>query len=202
MIFVKHRLNTINKLKKLNKSYGAEIDLRASGKKIILEHESFKKGTDFKKWLNHYDHSFLIANIKEEGIEKNVIKSLKEKGINDYFLLDVTVPMLIKLNNNNIFDVCLRVSKYENISNLRNFNRKNKWLWFDTFEKKIPTNNNELNKLKKLGFKICLVSPELITNKKNDIKEFFKKNFTSIRKMNMICTKFPKHWESLFDKKV
>ena len=43
MILIKHRANKIKDLKKLNKNYGVEIDIRSKGKKLYLHHDPFVK---------------------------------------------------------------------------------------------------------------------------------------------------------------
>ena len=69
MIIVKHRVNTINEIKKINKEFGVEIDLRSNKSRIYLHHDPFKKGEDFSKWLKFYNHKLLVLNVKEEGLE-------------------------------------------------------------------------------------------------------------------------------------
>ena len=78
MIFTSHRINTIKKLNKTPKCYGVEVDLRDYKKKIILSHDPFKSGESFDEFLKKYDHKFLILNIKSEGIEFTILKSLKK----------------------------------------------------------------------------------------------------------------------------
>ena len=196
MIYVKHRQNKIFNIKKLNPKFGAEIDIRSYNNKLIIHHEPFMQGEDLEKWLKNYNHKFLIANIKEEGIEKKIISILNKHNIKKYFLLDVTIPMINKLNNSNFYKIALRISKFENLLNITNFNKRNKWLWIDTFDKKFPINIKDIILVKSNNYKLCLVSPELITNNKNDIEIFYKKNFKMIKKIDIICTKFPEHWES------
>ena len=200
MIFVKHRQNTIKKIQKLDKFYGAEIDIRYNGRNLVLTHDYLKEEAKFSEWLKYYNHKFLIANIKEEGIESSVIQEIKKKRLRNFFLLDVTVPMIIKLNSKNIFDFSLRVSKYENLINIYNFNNKNKWIWIDTYDTNIPFEISDLDLMKDKGFKICLVSPELISNKKQDISFFLQKYIKYIPKLDMVCTKFPEYWEYLIEK--
>ena len=43
MIIVKHRINSIKKLKKTSVNFGIEFDVRSYSKKIIIEHSPFKK---------------------------------------------------------------------------------------------------------------------------------------------------------------
>jgi hypothetical protein len=39
---------------------------------------------DFREWLKSYKHGLLALNIKQEGIELEVIKLLKEYKIDNY----------------------------------------------------------------------------------------------------------------------
>ena len=88
MILVAHRINTIDKLKKLDKKYGVEIDIRDKGKNLFIVHDPFKKGILLKSFLKHYDHKLIIANIKSERIEDSVIKIFNKLNIKNYFFLD------------------------------------------------------------------------------------------------------------------
>ena len=78
MIFIKHRVNKIRDLKKLNKEYGVEIDIRSNGKNLYLHHDPYKKGESFIKWLRYYNHNVIVLNVKEEGLEDQIIKIKRE----------------------------------------------------------------------------------------------------------------------------
>lgn len=197
MIYIKHRQNRIDQLKKLDITYGTEIDVRSYAKQIVLSHESFKENVKFEKWLKYYNHKFLIINVKEEGIEKKLISILKKNKIKNYFLLDVTIPMIIKLNKVNFFNIAIRISEYENLSNINKFNIMNKWVWIDTFNNKIPISLRNIINLKRKSYKLCLVSPELIYKRKKSIDKIILKNIKLINKFDAICTKFPSYWEKL-----
>ena len=56
-----------------------------------------EKEQNFEEYLANYKKQFIVANIKESGIEDKVEKILKEKKIEDYFFLDVEFPYI--LNN-------------------------------------------------------------------------------------------------------
>tara|TARA_Y100000590_G_scaffold419457_1_gene521210 strand:- start:669 stop:1253 length:585 start_codon:yes stop_codon:yes gene_type:complete len=194
MIIIKHRVNTINSLKKIDQKYGIEIDIRSKNKKLILHHDPFKKGPNLDVFLKYYRHKFLVANIKEEGLEYKVIESLKKKKIKNYFLLDVTVPQLIKIIKKEK-KIAFRISKYENIRGALKFRKILKWVWVDTFKGQLPISTKEILKLKKNNYKICLVSPELPTNKFVYLKKMKKKIKNYKKLFNAICTKKPKMWE-------
>tara|TARA_B100000965_G_C19411329_1_gene677842 strand:- start:152 stop:760 length:609 start_codon:yes stop_codon:yes gene_type:complete len=197
MIVIKHRVNSVEDLKKTPTKYGVEIDLRSYGQKIIVDHEPFRKSITFNKWLKFYNHKFLILNTKEERIEIKILKLLVQNKIKNYFFLDSTIPMIHTLNQKNFFKIALRVSHYE--SHLKYFNLikkniKNEWLWLDTIDGNIPLKLEELKKLKKLGYKICLVSPELPLKKKANINKFEKKYYKFLDYVDAVCTKKINFW--------
>ena len=82
MIVIKHRVNTVENLKKTPIRFGVEIDLRSENGNIYLHHDPFKKGVQFKKWLNHFNHKIIVLNVKEEGLEKKILSLLEYKKIN------------------------------------------------------------------------------------------------------------------------
>ena len=178
MEIIIHRINTIKKLKKIPKIFGAEIDLRVYKSKIILNHEPFKSGDTLDNFLKHYKHGTLILNIKEDGIEDKVIKKVKKAKIKSYFLLDVEMPYMYSATNVGIRDIAVRFSEYEDISLTKHFNNKLKWVWIDTATK-LPINKKNIQILSKL--KSVLVCPERWGRAK-DIEVYKKKlkrlNFT------------------------
>ena len=63
--FCCHRINTIKELKEISIEYGIEIDLRDNvNGEIHLAHDPFILGELFEEYLKHYQHSFIILNIK------------------------------------------------------------------------------------------------------------------------------------------
>ena len=51
MIIIKHRVNTIKDLKKTDKNFGVEIDLRSNQSNVYLNHDPFKNGENFLSYL-------------------------------------------------------------------------------------------------------------------------------------------------------
>ncbi|MBD1150646.1 hypothetical protein IDH12_04595 [Pelagibacterales bacterium SAG-MED29] len=195
MELIAHRLNKIKELTKLPKKYGAEIDLRSSGSKIILHHDSFKKGEKFENYLSNYNHGTLILNIKESGIEKEAIKIVKKFNIKNFFLIDVELPFIFQNNKSVNKDISIRYSEYESIETVKKFVNNVGWIWIDT-HKKLPLNKNISNTLKK--FKSCLVCPERWGRPK-DIRPYFQKmqKINFIPNSVMTAKKYFKTWESL-----
>lgn len=157
MEIIVHRVNSINKLRKIPKTFGAEIDLRVYRSKIILNHEPFKSGDTLDNFLKNYNHGTLILNIKEDGIEDEVIKKVNKAKIKSFFLLDVEFPYIFKSLKNNQKNIAIRFSEKEPIEISKLFEKKFKWLWIDTVTK-LPVNKKNLRIIKK--FKSCIVCPE------------------------------------------
>ena len=199
MIIIKHRCNSVSKLKKTSINYGIEVDLRSFGKKLIVNHNPFENGVCFEKWIGNYSHKFLILNVKEEGLEKRLLSIMKKKKINNFFFLDQSFPFLVKTLKLKEKRCALRISDYESAQTAFEIKLKPNWIWLDCFEKS-NFNLKMLNKLKKLSYKICIVSPELHNIKrtkeiKNLLKKINKLNF----KFDAVCTKKPLMWKKYYE---
>ena len=179
MIKIIHRINTIKKLKKIPEKYGIEIDVRGFGDKIFLNHDPIEPGKDYDElgeYLDNFNHKFIIFNIKEAGYEKRVIQLAKERGIEDYFLLDVEFPFLYSATRNEGFrKIAVRFSEAEPIEAVLAQEKEGvplvEWVWIDT-NTKLPLNKENIKILK--DFKTCLVCPER-WGRSEDIKEYKKK---------------------------
>ena len=196
MILIKHRINSIKELEKINFKYGVEIDVRSLKNRLCLNHEPYNSGVSLDSFLKKFNHSFLIVNIKEEGIEFKVLEKLKKNKVKNFFLLDVTVPQILKiLKRKKEKRIAIRISKYENLEGAMKLANKIDWVWVDTFDGKLPITFNQIKKLKKKKLRICLVSPEL-PMKKNLYLDKLKTNFKKkINLFDAICTKNPKKWK-------
>ena len=158
MEIIIHRVNSIIKLKKVESKYGAEIDIRSQGSNLILNHEPFFNGDKLIDYLDEYNHGTLILNIKEQGIEDEVLRLIRKRSqIKSYFLLDVEFPYIFNSSRNGEKDIAIRFSEDESIETVKKYINKVNWVWLDTFtefpikEKNIKVLNN---------FKQCLVCPE------------------------------------------
>ena len=162
-------IRKINKIKELKnpKKFGTEIDVRSFKSKLVLNHEP-KTGDELIAYLNEYSHGTIIFNIKEAGIEDEVIKIAKQKKIKSYFLLDVEHPYIIKSNTQSKKKIAVRFSEFEPIELSKKFKKFTNWIWIDTITK-LPIDKSNLHIIKK--FNSCLVSPER-WKRKNDIKKY------------------------------
>tara|TARA_B100000287_G_scaffold430815_1_gene486794 strand:+ start:1135 stop:1737 length:603 start_codon:yes stop_codon:yes gene_type:complete len=196
-ILVQHRINTIQDLHDVPINYGVEVDIREQNGDLICAHDPFEKGELFKNFLSHFKHKFLIANIKEEGIEKSVISCIKDQKIENYFLLDVTFPYLVKLAKEGINKIALRVSDYENLNLNLITDLSIEWIWLDAFSN-FPI--EELNKIQayssKNKIKVCLVSPELHMSRSNLKSERIHDQIKATNySFDAICTKKTTIWQ-------
>lgn len=195
-IVILHRINTIKQLKKIDKNYGVEVDVRSIKNKLVCSHDPFIKGDNFINWIKEFNHKFLIINIKEEGLEKKIITIMKSCNIKNYFLLDVSFPFIFKLSKNKFRKIAYRISDFENINENTLSILKSNWIWLDTF---YELSDNLINKIKKFKkkykFKICLCSPELHMDRDKRISNKILNNiYSSNLKFEAICTKDPKLW--------
>lgn len=195
MHFIAHRVNTIKDLKNIPFEYGVEVDLRDFGKKLILHHDPFKDGEDFEEYLKYYNHRSLILNIKSEGVEFKALEILKKNNVKKYFFLDSSFPMINQLSLKGEKNIALRFSEYEGIETISLMSKRVNWVWVDCFSK-LPITFMNFKILKKLGYKLCLVSPELQdqNHKLKRYKEYlFKYNII----FDAICTKVQniQRWE-------
>lgn len=160
MEYIAHRINTIEELKQIPKEYGVELDLRDFGDRLILQHDPFKDGQDFEEYLKHYNHGRMILNIKSERIEHKVLELIQKYGIKKYFFLDSSFPMIYLLSKSGEKNIALRFSEFEGVDTILAMAEKVEWVWVDCFTK-LPITKENYKLLREVGFKFCVVSPEL-----------------------------------------
>jgi hypothetical protein len=136
----------------------------------------------------------MILNIKSERIEYNVLKLLKKYKINKYFFLDCSFPMINSLSNSGEKNIALRFSEFEGIDTIINMKNKVNWIWVDCFSK-FPLSIDNFYLLKSMGYKLCLVSPELQGHSKNIQDKLIEK--MKLIPFDAICTKNSKKWKKI-----
>ena len=164
---------------------------------MILNHEPDNKGDKFEDYLSEYKHGTLILNIKEAGIENEVIKKVKQAKINSYFLLDVEYPFIFKSIKKKQRNIAIRFSEIEPISNAKILHKYFNWIWIDTMTK-LPVNKNNLKIIKK--YNSCLVCPERWGRSK-EIKSYWKIliKLKFIPNAVMTSEKYANRWSNLFN---
>jgi len=185
--YIAHRINTIEELMLIPKQCGVEVDIRDYAEKLILQHDPFLDGEDFETYLKHYDHGTMILNIKSERIEYKVLELLKKCNIKKYFFLDCSFPMIYSLSNIGENNLAIRLSEFEGMDTIFNMKTKVSWVWIDCFTR-LPITIDNFSKLKELGMKLCLVSPELQgqEEKIHEYKKYLNENNINL---DAICTK-------------
>ena len=109
-----HRVNTIKGLKQVQPQFGTEIDIRAWGSELILNHEPFLSGEKLEDYIDEYQHGTLILNIKEAGIEDEVLRLVRLRPqIKSYFLLDIEFPYLYRASRQGERSIAIRFSEDE-----------------------------------------------------------------------------------------
>ena len=197
MLYVAHRINEINQLKQTPSEMGVEIDIRSNGQDLILQHDPFTAGTKFHDWLKCYQDQLIILNIKEEGLEERILSYLNEFNITNYFFLDQSFPFLVKSARQGQKQSAVRLSEYESIYTAITLARQVNWVWIDYFTK-FPLNRSEVNELKQLDFKLCMVSPELQGyDPEVEINKLADLFSSSQIQLDAICTKRPDIWKEV-----
>lgn len=197
MIIIKHRANTIAELNRTPCEYGVEIDIRSHNNQLILHHDPLQPGELFEDWLTHYHHRFIILNIKEEGLELYILDLMKKYNISSFFFLDQSFPALIKTTTSGEKRTAVRISEYEDIKTALNLTGKSEWVWVDLFTC-FPLNSHRYNALRNAGYKLCLVSPELLGRECSQELINLQQHIISHNMFfHAVCTKKPNLWKQL-----
>jgi len=206
MIRIQHRCNTIAELQATPHHLGVEIDLRNHGGDLLLVHDPFDTtGVPLGEWLTHYRHRFLIANVKEEGLEPVLLPLLAQHGVQDFFILDESLPYIRRHALAGVPQFALRVSEFESAetalrlaAHLAAQNARVDWLWLDSFTG-APRPPAELAGLRAAGFRLCQVSPELhhvaAPERWESLIADFQARMPDWPSLDMVCTKRPDLWE-------
>ena len=159
MIYIAHRVNTVSQLGTIPTEFGAEVDLRDYGDRLVLQHDPFVGGEPFEQYLQHYRHGTLILNVKSERVEPRVLELVHRAGVTDYFFLDCSFPMIQWLIRHGERRIAVRFSEYELAESALTLAGKVAWVWVDCFTK-MPLEPDTYRRLKQ-HFRLCIVSPEL-----------------------------------------
>jgi hypothetical protein len=157
MKIVAHRINTILALKSLSIKYGCEIDIRSYGSQLVLNHEPYETGDKLVDYLENYNHGLLILNIKEAGIENDVLNEVRLRGLPSFFLLDVEFPYLYRASRLGERAMAVRYSEDEPIELVNKYNELVDWVWIDT-NTRLPLDAQNVQTLSSM--QTCLVCPE------------------------------------------
>jgi len=186
--YIAHRINTSAELRDLSEGLGVELDLRDCGERLILRHDPFGDGEEADRFFGDYGkRGTLIANIKSTGIEWRVIELLKKNGIEKYFLLDSSFPMIHALASKDERRVAMRFSEFEGLDTVMNLKELIDWVWVDCFTF-LPLDRTIFEAMKSAQLKLCLVSPEL-QGHGDDIERYARQLRLNDIVPDAICTK-------------
>ncbi len=166
-LVIRHRVNTIEGLRKVDPKYGVEIDIRHDNRtgRLYLNHEP-GTGDDFEEYMKIFaeqGNRFVVFNTKETGLETRIIELALRLGIEDYFLLDVEFPFIYRASFKGVPNlngrIAIRFSEAEPIEQALLLKGKFEWVWVDT-NTKLPLDPDVCKRLKEAGYKLALVCPE------------------------------------------
>lgn len=159
-----HRVNTLEKLKILDAGFGVEIDIRhnPTTDRLYLNHDP-GMGDDFEEYVQLAASThcpLIILNIKEAGIERRVIDTVRKHGLQNWFLLDVEFPFIYKAAHGDpLRQVAIRYSEAEPIEQALLLAGKFDWVWVDV-NSRLPLTPESYQQLRGAGYKLALVCPE------------------------------------------
>ena len=190
-MFIAHRVNQLNETvaaEVFGAADGIEFDIRDTGGDIVVQHDPFLGGqlfTDFLKFCP--PNKFYIVNVKSEGIERRAIADLEAHGIMQFFLLDCSIPMMVRLGKEGECRLAVRFSEYESLATVGVMASFVSWVWVDVFTQ-LPLTNAIETSIRNHGLKLCLVSPEL-QGQQEKITEY--KHLLTLRNVNIdaVCSK-------------
>jgi hypothetical protein len=162
MLFIAHRINTIVELEQVPKSFGVEVDARSERGAVTLGHDPGMNGVMLEDFLKHYEHSFIIINIKTEKIEKTILEILQSFNIQNFFFLDSSMSTIVQMSDMASRKFCGRVSEFESTETITLSKYLVDWVWIDCFNKFCLTNEIYFKLKETLNKKICLTSPDLL----------------------------------------
>ena len=163
-MIIAHRINYLDAsaaISVFSVADGIEFDIRDSAGNIIVQHDPFKGGQLFEEFVSFCNpDKFYIVNVKSEGIELEAIRILEDHGCHKFFLLDCSIPMIVKLGRIGETRIAARISEFESIDTLTHLRPYIQWVWVDVFTQ-LPLTEHIIEKLRTMDLKVCLVSPEL-----------------------------------------
>lgn len=174
-LVIRHRVNTIEGLRKVHPHYGVEIDIRYNPMTggLHLTHDPFDKerkpviGDDFEGYMEVFasqGNRFVIFNVKEMGIEPIIIETAKRLGVKDYFFLDEEFPFIYRAAYGDMVDavdrrIAIRYSEVEVIEQALLLKGKFDWVWVDS-NTKLSLDADIYQTFMDIGYKLAFVCPE------------------------------------------
>ena len=196
MLIIKHRINTLKELQETPINFGIEADVQMKDNEIYLGHDPGDTSEKLIQFMSGFKHRMFAVNIKQEGIEENVISILKDFSCERFFLFDLSFPKAMSLIWAGESRIALRISDFESLQEIDFLSKNIDWLWIDTFLSPNFLKKTLFSKFK--NTKKCLVSPELHSYRSKELtEEILSQIKSSGVKFDAVCTKKPEIWENL-----
>lgn len=203
-LIIQHRVNNIGALRKIQPKYGVEIDIRHDNRtgSLYLNHDP-GEGDDFFEYLDVFaeqGNRFAIFNPKEIGIEQRIIEAAKERGIEDYFLLDPEFPFIYRAAQGGVPNIgkriAIRYSEAEPLEQAMLLKGRFDWVFVDV-NTRLPLDKKICNMLDEAGFRTCIVCPSR-WKRPDDIPKFIEQMKKEGIKIDAVMTKDPyaEQWEN------
>ena len=191
-MIIAHRVNFFNErsTEVFSIADGIEFDIRDDGGEIIVQHDAFTGGQLFSVFLSFCDPSkFYIVNVKSEGIEERALALLEKFKISNFFLLDCSIPAIVKLGKRGEKRIAVRFSEYESAETVLAMANFVSWVWVDVFTC-LPLLKKHEVRFREAGLKLCMVSPELQAQPEKLDMYKAQLELQDI-KIDAVCTKIP-----------
>jgi glycerophosphoryl diester phosphodiesterase len=146
----------------INNDLGIETDVRDCDGVLVISHDPPSKdkviGLDdlFSYYANSEFSPCLALNIKSDGLQDQLLKKIKEYGIENYFVFDMSVPDTLSYIKREM-PFAARISEYEQEGKLLEMAQ---FVWLDGFGYEWYS-IEFINQILARGKKIAIVSPEL-----------------------------------------
>ena len=174
-----------------NLNFGTETDVRDFDGELVISHDVANKNCitieNFFKIYKSIDiNSSLALNIKSDGLQNLLKKSLKQNNINNYFVFDMSIPDTITYLKEGM-NVFIRQSEYELG---KSFYKSASGIWLDAFDG-VWYSEELVKKHLNNGKRVVIVSSEL--HRRKYLEQWtFLKTWSIINNDNLIlCTDFP-----------
>lgn len=180
--------------------FGTETDIRDHEGRIVIAHDmpdgSAMGIEDFFRLYTTYKNELTLAlNVKADGLQELVMRSLSQHGIINYFFFDMSVPDALGYWKRGL-RFFTRQSEYEMEPHLYS---EAQWIWLDEFNSHW-INEQVIRGHIDAGKEVCIVSPDL---HRRDYHKEWEHYREIINKFNppklMLCTDHPEEAQKFFN---
>jgi hypothetical protein len=179
--------------------FGVETDIRDLSGQLVISHDMPTGGemaldSFFELYATHSSSATLALNIKADGLQQGLRKSIDRFGIKNYFLFDLSVPNLLQATRSGLHCYS-RESEHERPP--LSLYSECGGVWMDCFDSDWIDESAIENHLA-AGKKVCVVSPEL--HQRPHLQSWKKYRSTALRagRQLMLCTDFPNEAKEFF----